>query len=168
MTEQIYFQTRGSEPEEHKDYFETISDIADWIGFALIGTRYGIDGKPINASTIHVLQIKEKFGTPRVYCTLASIHEDEEAALKDAKHYRFVYETAVRLFPQYEKAIREGMDYPQYLFQTNGELSTYIQDQMKWTTEARMHGVIDSFHYSEKLALVQAEQVFLKKVCNFT
>lgn len=161
MTEQIYYNMWGSESEEHKDYFYTIGTIANWIGYALIGPMH----RPyttdiITRSNISVLQTKEKFGTPRVYVSFSG-----ETHLEDAIHYRHVYQTAINLFPQYEKAIREGMDHSEYLFETEEEITSYIQRQMKWVQQGKMEGQIDNDFYLERLESMQAESLFLKKVC---
>ena len=164
MTEQIYYSHWGTESEEHKDYFQTIGTIANWIGYALIGPMhrpYSVDIIPM--SNISVLQTKEKFGSPRVYVSFS-----EETELEDAKHYRHVHQTAIKLFPQYEKAIREGMDHSEYLFETEKEIATYIAEQMKWLQLGKIEGHIDNDFYLERLATIQAESIFLKKVCDFT
>jgi len=164
MTEQIYYSHWGSQSEEHKDYFYTIGTIASWIGYALIGPRHTPYTTDISTrSNISVLQTKEKFGSPRVY---VSFSKDSE--LEDAEHYRRVYQTAIKLFPQYEKAIREGMDYEQYLFETNAEISKYIQDKMEWLLKGRVDGQVDNDFYLERLERIKEEQIFLKKVCNIT
>jgi len=161
MTEQIYYNMWGSESEEHKDYFYTIGTIASWIGYALIGPRH----RPyttdiVTRSNICVLQTKEKFGTPRVYVSFSS-----ETELEDAIHYRHVYKTAINLFPQYEKAIRDGMDHSELLFDTEEEIASYIQRQMKWLQEGKMEGHFDNDFYLERLETIQEESLFLKKVC---
>jgi len=161
MTEQIYYNMWGSESEEHKDYFYTIGTIANWIGYALIGPMH----RPyttdiVTRSNISVLQTKEKFGTPRVYVSFSA-----ETHLEDVIHYRHVYQTAINLFPQYEKAIREGMDHSEYLFETEEEIASYIQRQMKWIQQGKMEGQIDNDFYLERLETMQAESLFLKKVC---
>ena len=164
MTEQIYYSYWGSQKEEHKDYFYTIGTIASWIGYALIGPRhtpYTTDIKPL--SNISVLQTKEKFGSPRVYVSFS-----DETLLEDAKHYRHTYQTAIKLFPQYEKAIREGMDYEKYLFESNGEIHKYIQDKMMWLQQGRASGEVDNDFYLERLESIKEEQSFLKKVCDLT
>ena len=164
MTELIYYSHWGSQSEEHKDYFYTIGSIASWIGYALIGPRHTPYTTDITTlSNISVLQTKEKFGSPRVY---VSFSKDNE--LEDAEHYRRVYQTAIKLFPQYEKAIREGMDYEQYLFETNGEISKYTQDKMAWLLQGRVDGQVDNEFYLERLERIKEEQIFLKKVCNIT
>jgi len=164
MTEQIYYSHWGSESEEHKDYFYTIGTIASWIGYALIGPRHKPYTTDITTrSNISVLQTKEKFGSPRVY---VSFSKDNE--LEDAKHYRHVYQTAIKLFPQYEKSIRTGMDHEEYLFESNGEIYKYIQDKMMWLQKGRVHGEVDNDFYLQKLESIKEEQEFLKKVCDLT
>lgn len=164
MTEQIYYSKWGTEKEEHKNYFDDIEKIAEWIGYAMIGARTNaITGEMSTLSNIKVIQTKEKFGSPRVY-----VHFSEDTHVEDAKHYRFVYETAIKLWPHYERAIREGMDYPEFLFETNAEVTSHIQNQMKWLLQGRVMGQIDNDFYVAKLESIQAESIFLKKVCNFT
>ena len=164
MTEQIYYSHWGSQSEEHKDYFYTIGSIASWIGYALIGPRHTPYTTDITTlSNISVLQTKEKFGSPRVY---VSFSEDNE--LEDVKHYRRTYKTAIKLFPQYEKAIREGMDHEEYLFETNGEIYKYIQDKMMWLQKGKAAGQVDNDFYLERLETIKQEQEFLKKVCDLT
>jgi hypothetical protein len=164
MTEQIYYNMWGSESEEHKDYFQTIGTIADWIGYALIGPRhrpYTTEIMPL--SNISVLQTKEKFGSPRVYVSFS-----EETFLEDARHYRSVYKQAIKLFPQYEKAIKEGMDYSTYLYDTEEEIQAYIDDRKKWLNEGKAKQYFDIEYYAQKLERLEEEKDFLKKVCLFT
>ena len=164
MTEQIYYSFWGSESEEHKDYFYTIGTIASWIGYALIGPRHTPYTTEITTrSNISVLQTKEKFGSPRVY---VSFSKDSE--LEDAKHYRQVYQTAIKLFPQYEKSIRTGMDHEEYLFESNGQIHEYIQDKMMWLQKGRADGQVNNDFYLERLEKIREEQDFLKKVCDLT
>ena len=164
MTEQIYYSHWGSQSEEHKDYFNTIDTIADWIGNAMVGARVSaFTGEVHKRSNIAVLQTKEKFGSPRVYVQLSS-----ETTLEDARHYRYVYQTAIKLWPQYEKAIREGMDYPEYLFETEEEVAHHISERMKWVQQGRMEGQIDNDFYLAKLEEIREQSIFLKKVCDFT
>lgn len=164
MTEQIYYSMWGTEREEHKDYFKQINTIADWIGYALVAPRIApITGFLTPLSGITVLQTKEKFGSPRVYVQLS-----EDKTLEDARHYRYVYQTAIELWPHYEKSIKEGMDYPEYLFETQEEIAHYIAEQMKWVQEGRSGGYIDNDFYLARLEQIQAESLFLKKVCDLT
>ena len=163
MTEQIYYNIWGSESEEHKDYFQTIGTIASWIGYALIGPRhrpYTTEIVPL--SNISVLQTKEKFGSPRVYVSFS-----EETFLEDARHYRSVYKQAIKLFPEYEKAIKEGMDYSTYLYDTEEEILAYIEDRKKWLNEGKAKQYFDVEYYAEKLERLEEEKEFLKKVCLF-
>ena len=67
-----------------------------------------------------------------------------------------------------EKAIREGMDYEKYLFESNGEIHKYIQDKMMWLQQGRASGEVDNDFYLEKLESIKEEQSFLKKVCDLT
>ena len=164
MTEQIYYNMWGSESEEHKDYFYKIGTIASWIGYALIGPRhipYSTEIQPL--SNICVLQTKEKFGSPRVYVSFSA-----ETELEDAKHYRQVYKTSFELFPQYEKSIREGMDYPEYLFEIESELDKYIVSRTKWLREGRANGNIDNAFFLDRMDQIEKRKEFIKKVCNFT
>jgi len=162
MTEQIYYSHWGSQNEEHKDYFYTIGTIASWIGYALIGPRYHhYENKIKPMSNITVLQTKEKFGSPRVYVMFS-----EDSHLEDAKHYRRTYQAAIKLFPEYEKAIRAGMDYEKYLFESNGEIHKHIQDKMMWLQQGRASGEVDNDFYLERLESIKEEQTFLKKVCD--
>lgn len=164
MTEQIYYSFWGTETEEHKDYFKTINTIADWIGHAMTAVRVNaFTGEHIKRSNIAVLQTKEKFGSPRVYVKLSA-----ETTLEDAKHYRNIYQEAIQLWPQYEKSIREGMDYPEYLFDTEEEVAHHIAEQMKWLQQGRMMGNIDNDFYLGRLEQIQEQSIFLKKVCDLT
>jgi hypothetical protein len=72
------------------------------------------------------------------------------------------------LFPQYEKAIREGMDYSTYLYDTEEEIEAYIEDRKKWLNEAKAKQYFDVEYYAEKLERLEEEKEFLKKVCLFT
>lgn len=161
MTEQIYYNMWGSESEEHKDYFQIISMIADWIGYALIGPRHSpYTTEIVPLSNIAVLQTKEKFGSPRVYVTFG-----KETFLEDAKHYRSVYKQAIKLFPEYEKAIKEGMDYSTYLYNTEEEIEAYIEDRKKWLNEGKAKQYYDTDYYAERLKILEEEKEFLKKLC---
>ena len=164
MVDQIYYSMWGSESEEHKDYFYTIGTIANWIGYALIGPRhtpYTTEITPL--SKIAVLQTKEKFGSPRVYVSFA-----KETHLQDARHYRDVYKTAIKLFPQYEKSIRDGMDYSTYLFDTEEQLKDYITTQTEWAERAREGNDLDDDWFTTKMESIRETETFLKKVCLFT
>lgn len=164
MTEQIYYSMWGSQSEEHKDYFQTIGTIASWIGYALIGPRhtpYTTDIMPL--SNISVLQTKEKFGSPRVYVSLS-----KETHLQDARHYRQVYKTAIKLFPQYEKAIRDGMDYTTYMFDTEKQLTEYIATQVEWAERVRDGGDTNEDWFTVKMESIKEDESFIKKVCLFT
>tara|TARA_R110000772_G_scaffold77050_2_gene165992 strand:+ start:9890 stop:10384 length:495 start_codon:yes stop_codon:yes gene_type:complete len=164
MTEQIYYNMWGTESDEHKDYFYTIGTIANWIGYALIGPRhkpYTTEIMPL--SNIAVLQTKEKFGSPRVYVSFS-----EETHLQDARHYRHVYKTAIKLFPQYEKAIRDGMDYTTYMFDTEEELTKYTITQIEWAERVRDAGEVGGDWFEERMQMIRETESFLKKVCLFT
>ena len=164
MTEQIYYNMWGTEIDEHKDYFYTIGTIANWIGYALIGPRhrpYTTEIMPV--SNIAILQTKEKFGSPRVYVSFT-----EDTHLQDARHYRHVYKTAIKLFPQYEKAIRDGMDYTTYMFDTEEELTKYTITQIEWAERVRDAGEVGGDWLEERMQMIRETESFLKKVCLFT
>jgi len=164
MTEQIYYSMWGTEKEEHESYFNDMHKIAEWIGYSLIGPRTNaFTGKLDTLTGITILQTKEKFGSPRVY-----VNFSEGKHLEEAQHYRHVYQTAIQLFPHYQKAILEGMDYREYLFETPEQVTKHIQDQMKWLQEGRAMGQVSNDFYLVRLDAIQAESIFLKKVCNFT
>ncbi len=132
--QQIFYNTWGSQAEEHESYFSDIEDIAAFIAWGLEAQQSGWSITPHQMSTIAVSQHKEKFGTVRVYCTLASTEKVKREWRKTIKSwkerltgddsprpdrheftlqclerdmiwYRLVYQQAVRLWPQYEKAI---------------------------------------------------------------
>lgn len=164
MTEQIYYNMWGTESDDHKDYFYTIGTIANWIGYALIGPRhrpYTTEIMPV--SNIAILQTKEKFGSPRVYVSFT-----EDTHLQDARHYRHVYKTAIKLFPQYEKAIRDGMDYTTYMFDTEEELTKYTITQIEWAERVRDAGEVGGDWLEERMQMIRETESFLKKVCLFT
>ena len=131
---QVFYNTWGSEAEEHKSYFSDIEDISAFIAWGLEAQQSGWSVTPTQMSTIAVSQHKEKFGTVRVYCTLAASEKvkrewrktlrswkerspgddsprpsreefTRECLERDMVWYRTVYMQAVRLWPQYEKAI---------------------------------------------------------------
>ena len=60
----------------------------------------------------------------------------KECYFKDLKYYRKVYFDAFKLWPQYEKAIRNGADLSEYLFETDKELDEHynnlINKQTSW------------------------------------
>ena len=164
MVDQIYYSMWGSQSEEHKDYFYTIGTIANWIGYALIGPRH----KPytteiVPLTSISVLQTKEKFGSPRVY-----VHFSEETHLQDARHYRHTYKAAIKLFPQYEKSIRDGMDYSTYMFESEDELKEYIGTQIEWAERVRDAGDVTDDWFDIKMESIRETESFIKKVCLFT
>jgi len=164
MTDQIYYSFWGTEKEEHKNYFTDIGIIADWIGYALVGARTNaFTGEIITISNIRVMQTKEKFGSPRVY-----VQFSKDNLLEDAQHYRYIYQTAIRLWPHYEKSIRDGMDYPEYLFSNDEEVEEYIEDRSKWLKEGRTSGNIDNSFYTQRMQALEAQKEFIKKVCIFT
>lgn len=159
--EQIYYSYWGTESKEHKDYFDIIDMIARWIGYALISPRHIYLGELVLGSNIKVLQVKEKFGSPRIY-----VEFGEESLLEDVWYYREVYKEAIQLWPQYELAIREGMDYEEYLFETMEEIDAFIQERLLWPIKAKEDGVIDDKVYVERIEAIMKDKNFLKKVCN--
>jgi len=164
MVDQIYYNMWGSQSEEHKDYFQTIGTIANWIGYALIGPRHRpYTTEIMTLSGICVLQTKEKFGSPRVYVSFG-----KETRLQDARHYRHVYKTAIKLFPQYEKAIRDGMDYSTYLFDTERQLTEYMATQIEWAERVRDAGDVKDDWFEKKMESIRENESFIKKVCLFT
>lgn len=60
----------------------------------------------------------------------------EQCYFNDMKHYRDVYFDAFQLWPEYEKAIRRGADYMEYLFETDAEIDEYfnsiLRKQLGW------------------------------------
>jgi len=164
MVDQIYYNMWGSQSEEHKDYFQTIGTIANWIGYALIGPRHRpYTTEIMTLSGICVLQTKEKFGSPRVYVSFG-----KETRLQDARHYRHVYKTAIKLFPQYEKAIRDGMDYSTYLFDTEEQLIEYMTTQIEWAERVKEAGDVKDDWFEKKMESIRENESFIKKVCLFT
>ena len=164
MVDQIYYNMWGSQSDEHKDYFQTIGTIANWIGYALIGPRHRpYTTEIMTLSGICVLQTKEKFGSPRVYVSFG-----KETHLQDARHYRHVYKTAIKLFPQYEKAIRDGMDYSTYLFDTEEQLADYMTTQIEWAERVRDAGDVKDDWFEKKMESIRENESFIKKVCLFT
>jgi len=78
-TKQICYGRWGDElAPGHESYWEDIATIADWIGYALVGTIHGWRVELRQWNTMHVTQTKEKFGTCRVYCHMASYEQVEE------------------------------------------------------------------------------------------
>jgi hypothetical protein len=131
---QIFYNTWGSQPEEHESYFSDIEDISAFIAWGLEAQQSGWSITPQQMSTIAVSQHKEKFGTVRVYCTLAASEKvnrvwrkelrswrerlpgddsprpckkmfKQQCLERDMTWYRIVYMQAIRLWPHYEKAI---------------------------------------------------------------
>lgn len=92
----------------------------------------------------------------------------EQCYFNDMKHYRDVYFDAFRLWPQYEKAIRRGADYMEYLFETDGEIDEYFDSIMKkqlgwysksasWTEEGEANIVKN----------IKGKRDKIKNTCNF-
>jgi hypothetical protein len=164
MTEQIYYNYWGTQSEEHKDYFFIIGDIARWIGYALIGpVQRPYHSEICYRSNIVVNQTKEKFGTPRVYVTFS-----EDYHLADAQHYREVYKTALKLFPQYKQAILEGMDYEEYMIETPEELAERTRKKIENLNKRTEDYEMSEEAYALSLDTIKTEEEFIKKVCNFT
>lgn len=73
--DQIYYSNWNSDlAPGHEDYFEKISFIAEWIGYALEASLSGWNTSWNHFATITVQQAKEKYGDARVYTSFAA-HE---------------------------------------------------------------------------------------------
>ena len=134
------------DPNAPKQYWNDVESLAYFIGKALDGRLYAFDHHERSFSTIRVLQTKEKFGDPRVYCRLAdaelvtrayeksSKFEPGEVphsfkiyrVIEDAKLYRSVYQRLMKLVPQYYVIIRNGADYPGLICETKEELDELL------------------------------------------
>ena len=171
----------------HEDYWEKCDTIARWIGYALEGALTTTSLGCIS-STIGIAETKEKYGSIRVYCYLATHHKVEkiwktqlseirkqndmyekwingeldqdnhrditpymvgakskefplpepdldslieECIIEDTHCYRLVYMEAIKLFPEYEDAIRSGADHPEFLFEDVNELNMYFDEAIE-------------------------------------
>ena len=134
---QIFYSRWGTETKEHASYFDDIDRIAEWIAWGLEAQQTGFSLKTYQYSTISVQQHKEKFGTVRVYCTLADTQKVQRAwqrnlrqwrkkadgsprpsreefrhrcLTSDMRWYRSVYAKAIASWPHYEEAIRNSAE----------------------------------------------------------
>jgi len=134
---QVIYNMWGSETKEHASYFDDISRIAEWIAWGLEAQQTGFSLAAYQYSTIAVHQSKEKYGTVRVYCTLADSGKVRRAwaaelrkwrkradgsprpsrqefvqkcAQSDMRWYREVYMKAIASWPHYETAIKRCAD----------------------------------------------------------
>lgn len=131
-----------------ENYWNDISSIAEILGYMLEGSITGFGGRRRQrVSTISVGQVKEKFGSIRAYCTLASeelvnekwendpraegttgpTDEYKQKCLEDdAVWYRHTYQTLTKLLPHYHSAITDAADYPGLLCETKEELDELL------------------------------------------
>lgn len=133
---------------DQKEYFMHIGAIA-----AFISARLQHQSPRCNAdmpvSTIHIDQHKEKFGSVRIYCTLAedglvkqmwkAQHPEiprpvmpaafkDECWLRDARYYRRCYLDMVSLVPQYKDSIVDSADHRELLYETIDDLNECLED----------------------------------------
>lgn len=137
-TGQVY-HTSSDDPLMPMNYMRDIKNIAHIIGNMLVEHR---DGQcPARMSTILVDCVKEKLGTVRVYCNLASesllpenCSESDKFfhLLDDARHYRNSYKTAIWLWPYYDIAIRTSASYPMLLLD---DLESFLNWESTQTPE---------------------------------
>ena len=82
-TDQVYYNNWNDKlAPGHEDYWNKISIIAEWVGYALEGSMSGCTTGWSHFTTITVQQTKEKFGQARVHCNLAT-HEHVEKKWKE-------------------------------------------------------------------------------------
>jgi hypothetical protein len=165
MTEQIYYSMWGSESDEHKDYFYTIGTIANWIGYALIGPRhspYTTEIMPLS-NIGNTCKQKKSLEVQESMCRSQKKHIYKTQNITD----KFIKQQS-NLFPQYEKAIRDGMDYTTYMFDTEEELTKYTNTQIEWSERVRDGGEVDDDWFEERMQMIRETDSFLKKVCLFT
>lgn len=222
-TQQIYYTDWAEKlAPGHENYWWMIGTIADWLGYALEGSRHGFRSEPYFLSAVAVRQTKEKFGGVRCYCSLANpwgvkkkydrevetllaqndlyfkwkggeldpesneyprpwtikTYEEgfpksiptleeftEVQRLKDAQWYRQVYQDAIKLWPQYERAIAGAADYWEYLFKTEEELDTYFDGQVAETR--RLAAKLNWSDLPDRLAREKNQRQFAKRVSGF-
>ena len=92
----------------------------------------------------------------------------EDCYFDDLRHYRAVYFQAFKLWPQYEKAIRGGSDWPEYLIETEEDIDQYfdaiLTRELGWfenspdQTEEWRNNIIYKNNKSRKQ---------VKKICSF-
>lgn len=137
-TGQVY-HTSHDDPHMPMNYMRDIENIAHIIGKMLV-EHCDADGRT-RMSTIIVDCVKEKLGTVRVYCNLASesllpenstCHDKFLHLLDDARHYRDSYKTAIWLWPYYDIAIRTGASYPMLLLD---DLESFLNWESTQTPE---------------------------------
>lgn len=159
---QVY-HSRDDDPLRPFEYFDEIEQISRFIGTSLI-TMFvdaqweGPNFTPgIKTTTIELDQVKEKFGTVRVYCYLGArelvmnefkkLPEEKRKSvsftefqftclLRDARHYRKMYNDALKLWPYYGYAIFTCASYPFLLHENIDEFLTYVQHMPASTLQA--------------------------------
>jgi len=93
--DQIYYGDWNSDlAPGHENYFEKVSFIAEWIGYALEASLSGWNTSWNHFATITVQQAKEKYGDARVYTSFAAyelVEKRWEEELKDAQEKNSLY-----------------------------------------------------------------------------
>lgn len=173
QVEQIFYSQWGRQKPEHKDYFDDIEMIAEWIAWGLEAQQSGWSEKSNQMSTIAVQQHKEKYGTARVYCSLAAESKvnplwraelrrwnklDEKTRgprpdkkeftrrclISDLRWYRYVYKKALRCWPQYETALTSATEHALALG-TSADVNRAVVSRFisKRNSDAYLHVVPD-------------------------
>ena len=173
QVEQIFYSHWGKQKPEHKNYFSDIEAIAEWIAWGLEAQQSGWSDKPNQMSTIAVTQHKEKYGTVRVYCTLAASSKikplwraelrlwskmdpatrgprpdkkdfDRRCLISDLRWFRSVYKKALYCWPQYETAIRSSAEWS-IVLGTSADVNSAVRQRLltKRESDTYLHVVPD-------------------------
>jgi len=89
----------------------------------------------------------------------------EECYFKDAQWYRSVYLDAIKLWPQYEKAIVSAADYWELLFKTEEEQDVYFDKRADETR--KLAAEYEWEDLSERLEKIEKQRQFSCRVCGF-
>jgi len=162
--EQIFYSHWGKQKPEHASYFSDIEAIAEWIAWGLEAQQTGWSVKPNQMSTIAVTQHKEKYGTVRVYCSLAAESKvaplwraelrrwnkmdaetrgpkpskqtfARQCLIADLGWFRCVYKKALYCWPQYEAAIKSSAEWS-IVLGTSADVNNAVRKRMITKREA--------------------------------
>lgn len=183
--EQVYYKSWNDELKEgHENYWKDITDITTWIGYALVAPEYSDDKGLMPNSTMNVIH-ENKTGKIFLNVEFAfydfvsdeySYHEAafddnisfDEFELKrkilDVKIYRKTFKTALRLWPHYHTAIKELIEYNDYLIEKS-DINDLIDQKIKDLLKEKEIFKFEQKIYNEKLYNILQEKQILKEIC---
>ena len=88
-----------------------------------------------------------------------------ECAITDARHYRHIYHSAVKLWPHYESAIIDSASFYEYLFNTESELDDSYDKRRK---NIEKSDYFTDEQKKEQVASLEDDLKRVKSVCGFT